>query len=548
MQRTVVHCNQLQQLIARKLGQALQAVGLPNNGHLAAYLLATWLLGALLYHWSFGLQLLPVAAAALGLMSFGAMKSSSGGCSLWPAKLAGALVTGDCLLVGIIGLMTQQTGVGLAVHSRLLAATPQLLLVALLLTWGQVVVEVLGMGWADYRELKFASLVARCWFVAAAAVLLNGTAGAAAMMFAAMPWVQKCHLLVETPVIMHHLALLLQSSSTCWNPHACSAPVGAASAGASCSRASRDTAGSMRRFDSVRTEIADSEATVSTAANASSGAWLLCMHIMLQLSLLLFVPPAPLAAAGWLLLPVCNMLMWASRVLLCGCVMQLVLNAVPGSASTHPGQQSGTSGTTSMYSGPACSSSNCLGRRNDSQGRPKLGLCGVEVDVCRISSSCSSPAQDCMALAARSRSPACDRSASRRQPLSSTASHDAHSLWGLACTAAMPYSLSATDRAGRPGVMAGVAGLLRQHAVYLVLLFFAAAGDSFIMAVPSAGGAVRAAWHACVQQMLVVAFIVEFVLAVWHECVMLRYQHYVAAAGLVEQEAGRLRARTRCAA
>ena len=41
--------------------------------------------------------------------------------------------------------------------------------------------------------------------------------------------------------------------------------------------------------------------------------------------LLLFVPPAPLAAVGWLPLVLRGSLVWAARVLLCGCVVQLFL-------------------------------------------------------------------------------------------------------------------------------------------------------------------------------------------------------------------------------
>jgi hypothetical protein len=62
---------------------------------LAAYCLATWVLGLLMYHWQLGMGLLPVAAAGLALVAFGGMPGSSGGCLLWPAKLAGAVLAGE---------------------------------------------------------------------------------------------------------------------------------------------------------------------------------------------------------------------------------------------------------------------------------------------------------------------------------------------------------------------------------------------------------------------------------------------------------------------
>jgi hypothetical protein len=74
--------------------------------------------------------------------------------------------------------------------------------------------------------------------------------------------------------------------------------------------------------------------------------------------------------------------------------------------------------------------------------------------------------------------------------------------------------------------------VVKQHACYLVLLLLAAAGDSFIMAVPSAAaaGVVRAAWHACVQQMLVGMFVVEVAAVLWREVQLLRQQQYAVAA------------------
>jgi hypothetical protein len=73
---------------------------------------------------------------------------------------------------------------------------------------------------------------------------------------------------------------------------------------------------------------------------------------------------------------------------------------------------------------------------------------------------------------------------------------------------------------------------VKLHASYLALLLVAAAGDTFIMAVPSAAatGAVRAAWHGCVQQILVVMFVLEVAAALWGEVQLLRQQQYAVAA------------------
>jgi hypothetical protein len=82
------------------------------------------------------------------------------------------------------------------------------------------------------------------------------------------------------------------------------------------------------------------------------------------------------------------------------------------------------------------------------------------------------------------------------------------------------------------GVAAGAIGVVKQHVAYLALLLLAAAGDSFIMAVPSAAaaGAVRAAWHVCVQRLLVGMFVLEIAGVLWREVQLLRQQQYVVAA------------------
>lgn len=101
------------------LGQLLARCGLPNAGHLAAYCLATWVLGMLLYHWQLGLGLLPVCAAGLALVAFGAMPSSSGGCLLWPTKLAGAVLAGEAR--GSAG--GAGTASGVCMHGRVRVCT-----------------------------------------------------------------------------------------------------------------------------------------------------------------------------------------------------------------------------------------------------------------------------------------------------------------------------------------------------------------------------------------------------------------------------------------
>jgi hypothetical protein len=61
-----------------------------------------------MYHWQFGLGLLPVAAGGLALVAFGGMPGSSGGCLLWPAKLAGAALAGGqrlCLCCCFINIL-----------------------------------------------------------------------------------------------------------------------------------------------------------------------------------------------------------------------------------------------------------------------------------------------------------------------------------------------------------------------------------------------------------------------------------------------------------
>ncbi|KAF6251147.1 hypothetical protein COO60DRAFT_1629085, partial [Scenedesmus sp. NREL 46B-D3] len=215
---TLGRCQQLHAAAVSCLGRLLsRRCGLHNAGHLTAYCLATWGLGLALYHWRLGLALLPVGAAALALLAFAGMPGSSGGCLLWPAKLAGAVLAGDCLALGLLGIAWQHApaAAAAALHARLLAATPHVLLLAALLLWGQVAVEVLGQGWGTYKELCFASLAVRCWAVAAAGVLTPGSAAAA--LAAAVPWAQKLHLLLEGPVVqMLVVMFVLEVAAALW--------------------------------------------------------------------------------------------------------------------------------------------------------------------------------------------------------------------------------------------------------------------------------------------------------------------------------------------
>jgi hypothetical protein len=66
---------------------------------------------------------------------------------------------------------------------------------------------------------------------------------------------------------------------------------------------------------------------------------------LLQLLVLLFVPPAPLASAAWVPQLLQGGLVWGARVLLCGCCMQLALRGLSGSMATaHALGSSGSSG------------------------------------------------------------------------------------------------------------------------------------------------------------------------------------------------------------
>uniref|UniRef100_A0A383VPR1 RING-type domain-containing protein n=1 Tax=Tetradesmus obliquus TaxID=3088 RepID=A0A383VPR1_TETOB len=552
---TIAQCQQLQAAAVAFLSQLLsRSCGLHNAGHLVGYCLATWLLGLLLYHWQLGLALLPVGGAALALLAFGGMPGSSGGCLLWPAKLAGAVLAGDCLVLGLLGIAWQQTAssAAAALHGRLLAATPQVLLLAVLLLWGQVATEVLGQGWSSYKELSFASLVLRCWSVAAAAVLAPGPAAAA--LATAVPWVQKAHLLLEGPVVVHHIGLLLRPSSTCWAPqqqqqqqqHAAeSSRRASASSIASSSRAAAAAAGAGGAGGAANA----AGGGASSNGNGSMSAWLLCVHCLLQLLLLLFVPPAPLAAVGWLPLVLRGSLVWTARVLLCGCVVQLFLQLLPpvsgssSSVATATGHSvpatagslgfGGWSGRSSGWphepaaaaAAPdecgwrSCSPANCgqPGSSSSSNGMllpavplsPNGGAGGrwqLQLHGNGCSSHALGPASAYTSIGA-----------------GSLARHGAGGAAAVGGLVAGPGALS---------VAAGAAGVVKQHAAYLALLLLAAAGDAFIMAVPSAAaaGAVRAAWHGCLQQMLLVMFVVEVAVLLWREVQLLRQQQYVVAA------------------
>jgi hypothetical protein len=390
----------------------LRGAGLPGYGQLVWYWSATWVLGFLLYNWQLGLQLLPIAAASLALSAVAAMQplaagssagsnggsgqqgasgrrsiglaganrgsrqahsssmpapsssSSDGGWSLpvWPSQAAGGLLAADCLVLALLCCLNQQAGLASGPLLALLATTPRLLAVVLLLLWGQVMVDVLFQGWWGHEQLRHASLLCRCWLIAAVGVCsfsASGSGSLLSILAAAAAWVQKAHmLLVEGPVCVLYLGALLQplvsyqqqqpTRTLQTQQQQGSGPAAAGSSRGptgSCSSSSSRVAGaSGGAASSSATRIpATPEAAAAATAQqpgmpSSSGdvsALLYCLHFLLQLLVVLFVPPGPLAAAAWLPQPVQGLLVWGARVLLCGIGLQLVLRAMNGTQVPH---------------------------------------------------------------------------------------------------------------------------------------------------------------------------------------------------------------------
>ncbi|WIA40585.1 hypothetical protein OEZ86_013926 [Tetradesmus obliquus] len=174
---TIAQCQQLQGAAVAFLSQLLsRSCGLHNAGHLVGYCLATWLLGLLLYHWQLGLALLPVGGAALALLAFGGMAGSSGGCLLWPAKLAGAVLAGDAFIMAV-----PSAAAAGAVRAAWHGCVQQMLLV-------MFVVEVAVLLWREVQLLRQQQYVVaarqqqpgqRAWLGAGAGVSAAGGSCAA---------------------------------------------------------------------------------------------------------------------------------------------------------------------------------------------------------------------------------------------------------------------------------------------------------------------------------------------------------------------------------
>lgn len=627
--------------------------GLPGYGQLAWYWLATWMLGFLLYHWQLGLQLLPIAAASLASAAVWGMPaaaatmhaevaagSSAGGSSgyrplpvpvpVWPSQCAGAVLAGDCLLVALLACCYKQAGLARAMLLQLLAATPQVLAVVVVLLAGQVVVHVLCRGWGCPQQLRHASLLCRCWCVAAAGVLAVGSSGGtsdgssnslALVLAAAAAWVQKAHvLLIEGPLFVLHLGALLQplaggqTSGVAVAEHhgslgqqqagaaACDGAGNAGSAGqftavgrsigGALSRrfpaalGSHSHAGSGRGLFRNRQAVASSATAAAAGArpeapnigqssrgafargagNSSSGsspangvsALLCCVHCLLQLLVLLFVPPGPMAAASWAPQWLQAVLVWGARVLLCGCCMQLALWGVGGSNNGGCGSSGNISAALRTESTISCG-----GHLHRSSSADCFDSCLSSPVGSGRSSRCNShmlPSAPCMPV-----SPRCAASPSSGCCGSGTAqcSPDPnHRRRGGAATAAAAASAgvhcldlqlvhggptyvsrtgsclapTAPALGGSSGLAAAAAArLLWQHAPYLLLLLAAFAGDSFITAAAPASAvppgaasgdglaavgvawAVRMAWLRCLEVLLVAALCIEAGLALRRE-------------------------------
>lgn len=584
-------------------------VGLRGCGQLAWWWAATWLLGFLLYHWRLGMQLLPIAAASLALCAVTGMQplssssrnnnrqgagtasssraavagsansTSSDGWFLpvWPAQAAGGLLAADCCVLGLLLCINQQTGLGSGPLFGLLAATPTLLAVVVLLLCAQVVVYVLCKGWWGHEELRHASLLCRCWVVAAAGVfaaggIISGGSGSwSSTLAAAAAWVQKVHmLLVEGPVFVLYLSLLLQPAVGS-QAAAAAATCSSMPAAARSSHIGRVQRRAATNSTSGRLSAAASAPIASTAAGGavSSGeggasAVLCCLHFLLQLLVLLFVPPGPLAAAAWLPLHLQGFLVWGARVMLCGVTMQFVLRAL-GSTSDEAAP-SPYSAPASAAGGPALltafergayggfNSSSCAGQQN--MGLGSSSSCGAGM---------GSPCQSQHCGSSRGLGVSCCSSPSPRGrqgwELQLHAGHgnsssscggigcSSHGLWGgdSSCGDANSSSWAlATHSSGCWGVVGGlsVSGsvggsslgsshialglsrLLWQHAPYLLLLLAAFAGDSFITAAAPASAAplvlaIRTAWQSCLQYCMVAALCLEVAAAARREVMLL---------------------------
>jgi len=571
--------------------QLLRRVGLPGYGQLAWYWAATWVLGFLLYHWQLGLQLLPIAAASLALSAVCGMQPladngsssssrtrhaslsaagpsssssrsgynssraddsshSSWSIPVWPSQAAGGLLAADCCVLGLLACISQQTGMGSGALLALLAATPQVLAVVLLLLWGQVVLSVLCRGWWGHQELRHASLLCRCWLVAAAGVMAFGSSsssngGVSAALAAAATWVQKAHmLLVEGPVFVLYLGLILQpfqgaSHRLGQQQQQQQRPEGScavhSAAAASCSTAgssarSRKSSGRAATSSQTAAAAASTADVASEPSNSSSNggaggasALLCCLHFLLQLLVLLFVPPGPLAAAAWLPQALQGMFVWGARVLLCGVSMQLVLMALNSSTDHQPPPAAGAAALTASLEAPVpapwgSSSSSHQGQYDTCRGRgnscaaygaasaPAMltsdrHQCGA--DSLGWFSNCGSPSprgRQGWELQLHSSTNSSSGGLSHAQyAVCSGGSDAAGCSWGLVAASSYHYGLNgspvgalgscfdAGSSSGSSATAVGVYRLLWQHAAYLLLLFAAFAGDTLITAaVPAA--------------------------------------------------------------
>lgn len=610
----------------------LQRFGLPGYGQLAWHWAATLLLGFLLYHWQLGLQLLPVAAASLALSAVAGMRpfssrgsqtengrsrgvdaadgsicwhdnsragSSGGGGSsgqgpgadsfssgsssrllpVWPSQTAGGLLAADCCLLGLLLCVSQQTGLGSGLLAALLAATPRLLAVVVLLLGGQVVVDVLCRGWWGHRELRHASLLCRCWLMAAAGVLAasgSSSASLASILAAAAAWAQKAHmLLVEGPVLVLYLGSLLpplqeQQQAVPVQQQGRGQRGGVlftASAGAS----SRANAGSSSSGSPSQPGAATVTAVADAAPSSTFGAsaLLCCLHFLLQLLVLLFVPPGPLAAALWLPQPLQSLLVWGARVLLCGSAVQLALSAfsssdsasaapVPGVCAS-PIVAAGALGWGSPTAQPKASSSAQHGVGSSSGCAAGLTRCQQQFGG-MAASCCSSPSprgRKGWELQLHGHS-ANSSSSGRCGGSHALCDADLGSSWAVADCAGAGFSLSRSGVLGVPSILGistgtgdasgscatalGVCRLLWQHAPYVLLLAAGFAGDTFITAAAptaassilagtqgaaaaaaaaAAGWAVRAAWQRVLQYCMVAGLCLEVVLAARRELALL---------------------------
>jgi hypothetical protein len=588
------------------------------------------MLGFLLYHWPLGMQLLPVAAASLALSAVVGMRplssssssssqtesmrsrggdaaegsscrlngtsgrddstysSHSGSSSqvlpVWPCQAAGGLLAADCCLLGLLLCLSQQAGLGSGLLAALLAATPRLLAVGVLLLGGQLVVDVLCRGWWGHRELRHASLLCRCWIVAAAGVLAasgSSSASLASTLAAATAWAQKAHmLLVEGPVLVLYLRSLLQplqeqQQAVFLQQHGRGQRHSAlftVSAGTS----SRPNTGSNSSGSPNQPTAAP---TAAAAPGSASGApaLLCCLHFLLQLLVLLFVPPGPLAAAAWVPHTLQGMLVWGARVLLCGSAVQLALSTFNSSEGNSLAPASGAAriaaySTAAALGGgiPAAQPSTSHAAQH---GAGSSSGCAAGLTICQqqfsgmAASCCSSPSprgtkgwelqlHGHSGISSSGRCGGshalCDADLSSSWAVAGCTGFSPSRIGELSASSASGISITIDGAAGNCATAVGVSHLLLQHAPYLLLLAAAFAGDTFITAAaptaaPSvlagtegavaaaaaaaAGWAVRAAWQRVLQYIMVAGLCLEVVLAARRElALLLRLPPFLGAA------------------